>query len=137
MLKDDVPAPPVAVSTPPGGPPASALARIALPNVTTPVTAPPQRIRVGGNFQEARLLSGPSPLIPTIAKERRIYGVVKLEATIGKDGGVKDVTVLSGHPFLSVPAREAALKRRYQPATLNGEPLEVKVPIQIVFQPNP
>src|SRR5712692_1985548 len=115
-------------------------AAVRIPGVAPPreevaTARAPEQTRVGGNFQEPRLISGPPPQMPLLAKERRIYGAVKLEATISKDGTVKHVNVLGGHPFLTMAARDAALKRSYRPALLNGEPFEVKVPIQMVFEP--
>src|SRR5579884_196087 len=93
-----------------------------------------ERIRAGGNFQQPTFLSGPAPVIPPAARERGIYGVVKMELAINKQGIVTEARLLSGPAMLVPAAREAALKRRYRPATLDGEPVEVKLPIQFVFQ---
>jgi len=115
-------------------------AAVRIPGVAPPreeaaTARAPGQTRVGGNFQEPILISGPPPQMPLLAKERRIYGAVKLEAIISKDGTVKQVNVMGGHPFLTMAAKDAAMKRSYQPALLNGEPFEVKVPIQMVFEP--
>jgi TonB family protein len=74
-------------------------------------------------------------LVPLIARQQRAYGAVELEATITKEGAVKDVRVLGGPPLLVTPAVDAIKRRRYQPAMLNGVPIEAKVPIRIVFEP--
>lgn len=47
--------------------------------------ATPQRIRVGGNVQSAKLVRQPKPVYPPLAKVGRIQGVVRLTAIIGKD----------------------------------------------------
>ena len=38
----------------------------------------PQRIRVGGNVQQAKLVRQPKPVYPPLAKQARIQGVVRL-----------------------------------------------------------
>jgi hypothetical protein len=93
-----------------------------------------ERIRTGGHFQQPAFISGPAPVIPPAARERGIYGVVKMELAINKQGIVTEARLLSGPAILVPAAREAALQRRYRPATLDGEPVEVKLPIQFVFQ---
>ncbi|HYM11532.1 MAG TPA: protein kinase [Bryobacterales bacterium] len=98
--------------------------------------AEPARPRIGGEFHGPQLLSGPKAVVLPFANEHGIHGVVSLEATISKEGAVTKVTATAGHPVLVEAAKRAILARRYRPATLNGEPLEVKVPIQVVFEPN-
>jgi TonB family protein len=79
------------------------------------------------------LISGPPAVFPQAARDRGISGVVDLEATVDKHGAVVNVVVVSGNALFVPYAKYAVLKRRYQPATLNGEPLEVKFPIKVVF----
>jgi len=59
--------------------------------------ATPQRIRVGGNVQQAKLVRQPHPVYPPLAKQARIQGVVKLSAIIAKDGTIQHLEVISGH----------------------------------------
>src|SRR5262249_37897809 len=127
-----VPTLPGAIAAPP--PPAVAPAPAVIRD-EGPRAAKPERIRAGGEFRDAQLLRGPAPVVPQLARERRIYGNVKLEATISKEGIVTTAVVVSGHAMLAEAARQAILARRYRPATLNGEPVEVKMPIQVVFVP--
>jgi len=72
---------------------------IATPDVPTI----PDRIRIGGNVQQSKLISQPHPIYPPDAKAARIQGTVKLQATIGKDGTVQYLEVISGHPSLVPP----------------------------------
>lgn len=46
-----------------------------------------------------------APLYPELAKRMGVSGVVKLELTVGPEGHVQEVKVISGHPLL----REAAV----------------------------
>jgi periplasmic protein TonB len=101
------------------------------PKADKPVT--PQRIRVGGNVQQAMLIRQPKPVYPPLAKQARISGHVILNAVIGKDGTIKDLTFASGHPLLVPAAMEAVKQWVYQPTLLNGEPVEVVTQIDVNF----
>jgi len=96
-----------------------------------PVT--PKRIRVGGNVEQAKQIYAPKPEYPQLAKMARIQGVVRLEAVIDKDGTIKDLKMVSGHPLLVKSAMEAVSRWRYQPTLLNGEPVEVVTEIDVNF----
>jgi periplasmic protein TonB len=95
--------------------------------------AAPQRIRVGGNVQQAKLVNQPKPVYPPLAKQARIQGVVKLSAVISKTGTIQELSVISGHPLLVPAALEAVKRWVYQPTTLNGEPVEVATQIDVNF----
>jgi len=95
--------------------------------------ATPQRIRVGGNVQQAKLLRQPRPVYPPLAKQARIQGVVKLNAIISRDGTIQNLTVISGHPLLVPSAMEAVKQWVYAPTLLNGEPVEVVTQIDVNF----
>ncbi len=101
-----------------------------------PKPKPPQRIRVGGNVQAARLIRQPKPQYPALARQARIQGTVRFNAIIAKDGSIANLTLVSGHPLL-VPAATAAVKQwQYQPTLLNGEPVEVVTVIDVNFTLN-
>ena len=94
---------------------------------------PPARIRVGGNVQQTKLVSQPPPVYPPLAKQARIQGVVKLNATIAKDGTVQHLEAISGHPLLIEAAMDAVRQWVYQPTLLNGQPVEVQTDIDVNF----
>ena len=56
-----------------------------------------------------------------------------LQATIGKDGMVQNLRVISGHPMLTGAAIAAARQWLYKPYYLNGEPVEVETQINVIF----
>jgi protein TonB len=95
--------------------------------------ATPQRIKIGGSVQQAKLVRQPHPVYPPLAKQARISGVVKLSAIISKDGTIQKLEVLSGHPLLVPAALEAVKQWVYQPTLLNGEPVEVITQIDVNF----
>jgi len=93
----------------------------------------PQRIRVGGQVQAAKLIRQPRPIYPPLAKQARISGHVILNAIIGKDGTIQNLTVASGHPLLIPSALEAVKQWVYQPTLLNGDAVEVVTQIDVNF----
>ncbi|MDR3698542.1 MAG: M56 family metallopeptidase [Candidatus Sulfopaludibacter sp.] len=104
---------------------------VGMPVADLPV--PPGAIRVGGNVQQSKLTSQVRPAYPPMAKDARIQGVVHLFAVIGKDGGVKSLTVISGHPLLIGAAMEAVRQWTYETTLLNGAPVEVATQIDVNF----
>ncbi len=97
------------------------------------VDTTPQRIKVGGNVQSAKLVRQPRPVYPPLAKQARISGVVRLSAVISKNGTIQELQVISGHPLLVPAALQAVKEWVYQPTLLNGEPVEVQTQIDVNF----
>jgi TonB family protein len=95
--------------------------------------ASPQRIRIGGNVQDTKIVEKVRPIYPSLAKQDRIEGVVRLSVTIGADGHVLDVVLLEGHPLLAAAAQEAVSQWVYRPTLLNGEPVEVITVVDVNF----
>jgi protein TonB len=114
----------VASAAPPPPPP---------PVKEAPKPVTPQRIRVGGNVQQAKLIRQPRPAYPPLAKQARIQGTVRFNAIIGKDGTIQNLTLVSGHPLLVPAATDAVKQWVYQPTLLNGEPVEVVTQIDVNF----
>jgi TonB family protein len=94
----------------------------------------PERLRVSGNVQALQLISHVEPVYPALAKQAQIQGTVELSGLIGKDGRVRDLQLLRGHPLL-VQAALSAVKDWwvYKPTTINGEPVEVRTEISVNF----
>jgi protein TonB len=99
-----------------------------------PKPAAPQRIRVGGSVQAAKMLRQTPPVYPAIAKTAHVSGTVILHAVIAKDGTVQELTYVSGPPLLMKSAMDAVRDWKYTPTTLNGDPVEVDTTISVVFQ---
>jgi len=127
----------------PGGTPGGVIGGI-IGSVPTAAPPPPppvkvekkqevQRIRVGGNVQQAKLIRKPMPVYPPLAKQARIQGVVRFTAVIGTDGTIRNLQLIGGHPLLVPAAQEAVRQWVYQPTLLNGEPVEVVTQIDVNF----
>ena len=93
----------------------------------------PQRVRVGGSVQHAKLIRQVRPRYPPLAVQARIQGTVILEATISELGSVEDLRVIKGHPLLTERALEAVRQWRYKPTVLNGMPVRVVTRITVRF----
>jgi protein TonB len=53
---------------------------------------------------------------------------------IDKNGGVEELTLVSGHPMLAPAAIEAVKQWKYKPFLLNGQPVKVETQILVDFQ---
>jgi len=99
-----------------------------------PIAAGPKvPVRVGGDVKPPRLLFGPEPEYPFLAKQARLTGVVVIEAVIDEHGDVKGMRVISGHPILIPAALSAVSKRRYEPTVLDGEPTPIDLRVEVSF----
>ena len=85
----------------------------------------PRRIRGSFDLEGPRMISKPAAVYPPEAQQARITGTVKLAVTIGANGRVKSIQVVSGHPFLIKAAVDAVKQYVYVPVRRNGEPIEV------------
>ncbi len=94
------------------------------------------RLTVGGVVQDARIINKVIPLYPPLARQARISGTVRFTAIIARDGTIQNLTFISGHPLLVQAATDAVRQWRYRPTLLNGEPVEVIAPIEVVFKLN-
>ena len=115
-----------------------ALSGIISPNVAAPA-APEIRpdtdgpVKVGGNVKEPHLVSRAMPEYPLVAKEAGIQGDVVMKTTIDAKGNVVNVQVVSGPQMLCGPAMAALRRWRYEPSTLNGQPIAVQMLVTIKF----
>ena len=98
-----------------------------------PPTEKPRPVRVSEGVSKGMLICKIIPEYPLIAREARISGDVVLFAIIGKNGEIKNLQVISGHPLL-VPAAMAAVEHwLYKPYLLNHEPVEVQTQVTVTF----
>jgi protein TonB len=126
---------------PPPPPPPGVLPRqfVNPPQPASPSAQPsnsattPQQIRVGGNAQASNLIRKVTPVYPALAKQARIQGTVRFQVTIGTDGAVRSLQLISGHPLLVEAARNAVQQWVYQPTLVNATPVEVITTVDVNF----
>jgi protein TonB len=115
-----------------GGMLGGALKTVSVP--AAPVAAGPKSpVRVGGAVKPPRLLYGPAPEYPVLAKLSHLSGVVIIEAVIDEHGKVTGMRLISGHPLLVPSALNAVSKRMYEPTVVDGEPTPIDLRVEVGF----
>ena len=84
--------------------------------------------------QSGYVLTKVPPVYPVEAKKARIQGKVVLNAIIGKDGTVENLTVVSGPNELQQSAQDAVRQLTYKPFLVDGDPVEVKTTINVIYR---
>jgi general secretion pathway protein A len=108
----------------------SDLAAPPLPESTTD-----RPLHLGGQIRQPRLLSSVIPTFPAAAPQAYIQGDVVVQTVIDERGRVTDMQIVSGPPLLRSAALDALRHWRYEPETLNGEPISVQMRVTIRFRP--
>jgi protein TonB len=74
------------------------------------------------------------PVYPPSAKENHIQGTVVLQAVIGTDGQIAELTPISGPAELTQAALDAVKQWQYRPYVLSGKPVEAVTQIRVNFK---
>jgi len=98
---------------------------------TQDATSTPKQ--VPSDTVQGLLIRKVAPVYPPLARQARIQGTVILRATIDKTGSVANLQLISGHPMLAPAAIEAVKEWKYQPYTIEGQPVEVQTDVQVNF----
>lgn len=93
----------------------------------------PKFVHVSAKVMQGNILTKVTPKYPPEAKEKRIQGKVTLGATISPQGTVEDLKVVSGPKELRQSALDAVRQWTYKPFLLNGQPIEVKTTINVIY----
>ena len=102
-----------------------------------PAPRPVQKVmRVGSGVKPPRQTYSADPLYPPLARDTHIWGTVVVDAVIDERGNVVQARVVSGHPLLMDAALKAVLLWKYEPTTLNGQPVSVELQVQVHFNLN-
>ena len=103
--------------------------------VSEPTTGTEEVLDVEGNVTKPEAISRRDPDYPDAARRARIEGNVTLEATIDKHGNVTGARVLASLPMgLDKAAVDALMKWKFKPATLSGQPVNVRYVVNIAFK---
>jgi periplasmic protein TonB len=103
---------------------------------TPPAPEPPKPTtrRVTSEVLNSKLITAPQPPYPALAKQIRVEGSVNIQILVDEQGKVISAQVMSGSPMLSPAAREAAMRARFTPTTLNGVPVKIQGVITYNFR---
>jgi TonB family protein len=88
----------------------------------------------GGRLESAQLIQHRDPVYPQSANGSE--GSVELQFSISKEGSVRDVKVIKGNAILAQAALQAVQSWRYNPAQLDGNPIETEGSAVITFKNN-
>lgn len=84
-----------------------------------------ERMPISGGVLNGKAVKKPSPKYPAEAMAAGAQGVVAVQITIDEEGNVLTATARSGHPLLQEAAVKAALKAKFSPTRLAGQPVKV------------
>lgn len=88
---------------------------------------------VSGGVLNGTAISLPSPSYPEAARRLRIAGLVTVEVVVDETGKVISAVALSGPSVLREVAVQAALRARFSPTKLSGQPVKVSGMINYKF----
>ena len=100
---------------------------------TSDASKRPKQLSVSSDVMAENLLNKVMPVYPADAKKARIQGTVVLGVLIGKDGNILNIKVLSGPSQLQQSSLDAVRQWTYKPYLLNGDPIEVKTTVNVVY----
>jgi protein TonB len=88
---------------------------------------------VSGGVLNGTAVSLPAPVYPDAAKRMRTQGVVTVDVILDETGKVVSANASSGPTILREAAMQAALKARFSPTKLSGQPVKVSGVINYKF----
>lgn len=92
-----------------------------------------RQLTISKGVAEGMVIRKTIPVYPAIARAARVSGTVVLQATIGKNGTIENLRVVSGQPMLQGAALDAVRSWVYRPYLLNGEPVSVETTVEVIF----
>lgn len=91
-------------------------------------------IPVGGKVARPQPISTPKPVYTEMARKARIQGIVIVQLILDKNGRVTNAKALKPLPMgLTEATLDTVREWRYEPATLNGKPVDVYMSITVTF----
>jgi TonB family protein len=119
------------------------LAEVNITELSTPAQFPPETFTPPAgvaaqagcmNPMLPRLVKRKNPEYPPSAKQQRHQGTVAFDTLIGTDGAPRIQKVVeSADPDLEASSLSAISQWRYDPATCNGQPVQVETVLQVNY----
>lgn len=91
-----------------------------------PLVVKPSTKTVPSSVLISKVISLPQPPYPIMAKQTGTHGPVNIQILVDEQGKVISAQVVSGHPMLNPAARDAAMRARFTPTVLNGQPVKIQ-----------
>ncbi len=92
-------------------------------------------VRASSLIKPPRQTKSVGPEYPPLVLQTRISGIVVIDAIIDQGGNVVQARAVSGHPLLIAAALRAVLQWKYEPTSLNGQPVSGELQVQVHFDP--
>lgn len=110
------------------------------PSIGDAEIAPPTSAVAVPNDQSAglaygRRVGGLDARYPADARKKRLQGTVMLEAIIIKAGDIDNLQIVSGPAEFRKSAYDAVKTWKYKPWLLNGQPVEVRILVDVTYTP--
>ena len=102
------------------------LPQLSVPQAAVALSAPR---RSGGD-----LMYQVKPIYPAFARSQNLSGKVQLLATVGTNGRISKVEVISGDSALITAAVDAVRQWRYKPLLIDGRAVEQQLPVTVAFK---
>jgi protein TonB len=106
---------------------------IILDSEPPPVGPRPILKPISGGVLNGTAINLPQPVYPEAAKRMRTGGTVSVEVVLDESGKVVSAVAVSGPSLLREAAIQAALKARFSPTKLSGQPVKVSGVINYKF----
>jgi len=106
-----------------------------LNSLANPAVASTPSMMAQSSLEPLKVIKRVAPVYPPAGRQRMLSATLVVEATVDETGKVKDVQLVSGSPIFREAAFDAIRQWVYQPAKLNGRPIEQKTTIQLSFKP--
>jgi TonB family protein len=109
-------------------------AAVQLQSEPPPPPAPRRILKpVSGGVLNGTAVNLPAPIYPETARRLRVAGLVTVEVVVDETGKVISAQATSGPPTLRDVAVQAAMKARFSPTKLSGQPVKVAGSINYKF----
>jgi TonB family protein len=102
-------------------------------NVNAPTEPNPHPKMVNVRADALKLVTQVPPVYPAEAQKAGIAGSVIIDALISKEGVPERLSIQKGPSALQKSALDAVRQWRWQPFLLNGDPIEVKTTLTVVY----
>ena len=90
----------------------------------SPTTPPSGRPPVNAGVLNGRAVSLPKPAYPQAARQARANGQVSVQVLVDEEGNVMSAKATTGNPLLRQSAEAAARQTRFNPVTMNNQPVK-------------
>ncbi len=108
-----------------GSAPAETNGRVVVTDSAPPPAPRPLMKPISGGVLNGRAVSLPAPVYPDLARRMHTGGLVEVEVVVDENGKVISAHAIAGPPSLRDVAVQAALRARFSPTKLSGQPVKI------------